>query len=118
MNRHQHAADPRVKVAEFSIKTSTGVLRKHLYERHADAWITGCDKLGIVIKAKEAMPYVNDYRRRKGHFKANTQENAGYDPNQDHSPKKPSLTVLLSSSLRMIRWVSLSFTSITWLMIE
>lgn len=80
MNRHQHAADPRVKVAEFSIKTSTGVLRKHLYERHADAWITGCDKLGIVIKAKEAMPYVNDYRRRKGHFEANTQEDAGYDP--------------------------------------
>ncbi|KAJ7811467.1 hypothetical protein B0H14DRAFT_2606507 [Mycena olivaceomarginata] len=34
--------------------TSTGILRRHLYEHHVDAWVEGCDRLKIPIKAKEA----------------------------------------------------------------
>jgi hypothetical protein len=48
------------------LKTSTGVLRKHLYEQHADEWISGCDQLKIPINAKEAQPAVAEYRRRHG----------------------------------------------------
>ena len=52
--RQQHAMGTRKKNAKFSIKTGTGVLRRHLFEHHADKWIEGCDKLRIHITAKEA----------------------------------------------------------------
>lgn len=51
---------------KFASSTSSGVLRKHLYEHHVDAWVEGCDKLNIPIKAKEASKYVDAYRARKG----------------------------------------------------
>ncbi|KAJ7763564.1 hypothetical protein DFH07DRAFT_738672, partial [Mycena maculata] len=57
--------DPRSHKKTFSKNTSTGVLRKHLYENHLDVWVAGCDQLKINIKAKEAKPYVDDYRARK-----------------------------------------------------
>jgi len=42
------------------------VLRKHLCDCHSDAWIAGCDKLGIDITAKAAQRTVRDYRHRSG----------------------------------------------------
>lgn len=65
-----HAADPRSHKKTFSKTTSTGVLRKHLYEHHLDVWVAGCDQLKILIKAKEAKPFVDDYRARKEHTTA------------------------------------------------
>ncbi|KAJ7463230.1 hypothetical protein FB451DRAFT_463925, partial [Mycena latifolia] len=55
------------KLTTFSGSTSSGVLRKHLYENHLDAWVEGCDKLKITIKAKEAIKHVEEYRNRKQH---------------------------------------------------
>lgn len=43
-----------------------GVLRRHLYEHHVDAWVESCDQLKIPIKAKEAAKSVDEYRVRKG----------------------------------------------------
>ncbi|KAF7372181.1 Dimer-Tnp-hAT domain-containing protein [Mycena venus] len=50
----------------FGLNTSTGVLRRHLFEHHANEWIAGCDRLKIPIKAKDAQPAVEKYRRRQG----------------------------------------------------
>lgn len=63
--RQQHAADPHTGSTKFSASTSTGILRKHLYEHQVDAWVEGCDKVQITIKAKEAAKYVDVYRVRK-----------------------------------------------------
>lgn len=57
---------PHIQATSFSTRTSTGVLRKHLYERHADAWIAGCKRLNIPITAKEAQPAIEEYQRRQG----------------------------------------------------
>ncbi|KAJ7817323.1 hypothetical protein B0H13DRAFT_1923007 [Mycena leptocephala] len=57
---------PHVKATAFSLNTSTGTMRKHLYERHADEWISGCDQLGIPITAKDAQPAVEKFRQRYG----------------------------------------------------
>ena len=66
----------RKKISTFSLKTGTGVLRRHLFEHHIDSWIEGCDKLRIPITAKEAQRAVTDYRRRKGQANTNSTENA------------------------------------------
>ena len=66
----------RKKVTIFSVKTGTGVLRRHLYEHHANSWIEGCDKLRIPITAKEAQRVVSDYRRQSGQASANNVENS------------------------------------------
>ncbi|KAF7347428.1 HAT family dimerization domain-containing protein [Mycena venus] len=60
-----HAANPHIGTYKFSTNTSTGILRRHLYEHHVDAWVEGCDRLKIQIKAKEAARYVDEYRVRK-----------------------------------------------------
>ncbi|KAJ7852454.1 hypothetical protein B0H14DRAFT_3450727 [Mycena olivaceomarginata] len=39
--QQKHAADPRSRKKTFSKTTSTGVLRKHLYEHHLDVWVAG-----------------------------------------------------------------------------
>jgi hypothetical protein len=65
-----HAADPRNYTKTYSKATSTGILRKHLFEHHLDVWVAGCDQLNIPIKAKEAKPFVDDYRARKEHTAA------------------------------------------------
>lgn len=82
-SRQQHAAHAHVRATEFSLKTSTGVLRKHLYEHHADAWVAGCDKLQIPITAKEALSVVSDYRRRQGQP---TTGSADSDQRKDRQP--------------------------------
>ncbi|KAF7334741.1 HAT family dimerization domain-containing protein [Mycena sanguinolenta] len=61
----QRSANPHVGTTKFSTTTSTGVLRKHLYEHHLEAWVEGCDQLKIPITAKEAAPHVEQYRIRK-----------------------------------------------------
>jgi hypothetical protein len=63
---HIHAADPSHKVVKFSLKTSTGPLRRHLYEHHLDMWVTACDKLNINITAKEAANAVARHRQETG----------------------------------------------------
>ncbi|KAJ6586162.1 hypothetical protein B0H19DRAFT_925946 [Mycena capillaripes] len=60
---------------KFSAYTSTGVLRRHLFEHHVDAWVEGCDQLKIPIKAKDAAPYVDEYRVRK-HQKTSATSNS------------------------------------------
>ncbi|KAF7328561.1 HAT family dimerization domain-containing protein [Mycena venus] len=52
--KQRHAANPHIGTYKFSTNTSTGILRRHLYEHHVDAWVEGCDRLKIQIKAKEA----------------------------------------------------------------
>jgi hypothetical protein len=64
----------RKKASKFSLKTGTGVLRRHLFEHHADTWIEGCDKLHIPITAKDAQRVVVDYRKRKGQASTNSTE--------------------------------------------
>jgi hypothetical protein len=63
--RQCHAANPHTGTTKFSANTSSGILRRHLYEQHVDAWVEGCDQLKIPIKAKEATKYVDEYRVRK-----------------------------------------------------
>jgi hypothetical protein len=67
----------RKKACKFSLKTGTGVLRRHLFEHHADAWIEGCDKLHIPITAKDAQRVVVDYRNRKGQARTNSTKQLG-----------------------------------------
>ncbi|KAH9920264.1 hypothetical protein B0H21DRAFT_668206, partial [Amylocystis lapponica] len=59
-------------VKHYGLGTGTGPLRRHLYERHADDWISRCDQLHIPITAKEAQPAVADYRRRQGQNNTST----------------------------------------------
>ena len=66
----------RKKASTFSLKTATGVLRRHLYDHHADSWIEGCDKLRIPITAKDAQRAVLDYRRRNGQASANNTDSS------------------------------------------
>ena len=66
----------RKKPATFSLKMGTGVLRKHLYEHHADLWIEGCDKLHIPITAKDAQRVVLDYQCQNGQASVNTAEDS------------------------------------------
>jgi hypothetical protein len=81
--RQQHATDPHTGSTKFSRTTSSGVLRKHLYEHHIDAWVEGCDKLKIPIKAKEAASHVDAYRVRK-HQKTGTTSNS--EPGKKRTP--------------------------------
>jgi hypothetical protein len=60
--RQQHTPSTVKRCSKFSLKTATGVLRRHLNEIHADAWISGCDLLRIPITAKEAQNTVAAYR--------------------------------------------------------
>ncbi|KAK7041156.1 hypothetical protein R3P38DRAFT_2512241, partial [Favolaschia claudopus] len=64
---------PHIKATAFSIKTSTGVLRKHIYTEHPDEWITGCARLNIQIIANEAQPAIQEYKRRQGHLSSNAE---------------------------------------------
>ncbi|KAJ7860276.1 hypothetical protein B0H14DRAFT_2576767 [Mycena olivaceomarginata] len=70
--RQQHATDTHIGTTKFAKSTSTGVLRKHLYEHHIDVWVEGCDQLKIPIKAKEAAKFVDAYRVRKHQKTGNT----------------------------------------------
>lgn len=83
--RQQHAADPHTASKLFATTTSTGVLRRHLYETHLDVWVAGCDQLNINIKAKEAKPHVDEYRRRK-------QQTTGAAPTEEPGKKRTSFS--------------------------
>ncbi|KAK7014542.1 ribonuclease H-like domain-containing protein, partial [Favolaschia claudopus] len=64
--KQRHSVNPRATAPKpFASSTSTGVLRRHLYEQHLEAWVEGCDRLKIPITAKDATPHVNGYRERK-----------------------------------------------------
>ena len=67
----------RKHLSKFGLYTSSGVLRRHLYENHLDAWVPGCDRLGIQIaNSKMAQQYVNEYRERHGQGNTNGLEHA------------------------------------------
>ncbi|KAF8180256.1 hypothetical protein K438DRAFT_1976772 [Mycena galopus ATCC 62051] len=70
----QHAANPHVGTTKFAKSTSSGVLRKHLYEHHINAWVEGCDKLKIPIEAKEAARFVDAYRVHKHQKSSSTSD--------------------------------------------
>jgi hypothetical protein len=61
VQRQQVEMGTRKKPSKFSLKTGTGVLRRHLYEHHIDSWVAGCDKLHIPITAKDAQRCVTEY---------------------------------------------------------
>lgn len=55
--------DPTYELVDFSLTTSTSVLRRHLFENHLDLWITACDDMKIKITAKEALPVIEAHRQ-------------------------------------------------------
>ncbi|KAJ7833431.1 hypothetical protein B0H14DRAFT_3142591, partial [Mycena olivaceomarginata] len=81
--RQQHATDALIGTTKFAKLTSTGVLRKHLYEHHIDAWVEGCDQLKIPIKAKEAARFVDTYHMRKHQKTGNTSNS---EPGKERRP--------------------------------
>jgi hypothetical protein len=76
------------------VKTSSGVLRKHLYEHHIEAWVEGCDRLKYQIKAQEALPYVNEYRARK-QGKTGTAPNPEPDKNRQNFSQEAFVDALV-----------------------
>ena len=62
MARLQNSTLPNTCVKTFGLKTATGMLRRHLFNSHLDAWVEGCDKLGIVITAEDAQSSIIEYR--------------------------------------------------------
>jgi hypothetical protein len=64
--RRECAAGKKFRPVKYGLKTGTGTLRKHLFEHHADDWISACDTQKIPITAKEAQPILADYRARQG----------------------------------------------------
>ena len=62
MARLQNSTLPNTCIKTFGLKTATGVLRCHLFNSHLDAWVEGCDKLGIAITAEDAQSSVTEYR--------------------------------------------------------
>ncbi|KAJ7898286.1 hypothetical protein B0H14DRAFT_2332277, partial [Mycena olivaceomarginata] len=81
--RQQHATDAHIGTTKFVKLTSTGVLRKHLYEHHIDAWVEGCDQLKIPINAKEAARFVDAYRVHKHQKTGNTSNS---EPGKERRP--------------------------------
>ncbi|KAK6981437.1 hypothetical protein R3P38DRAFT_3463793 [Favolaschia claudopus] len=71
-----HSANPRDKEPKpFAPSTSTGILRRHLYERHLEAWVQGCDH------AREALPHVEAYRgKQNGSNSSSTADSAKKQP--------------------------------------
>ncbi|KAJ6616803.1 hypothetical protein B0H10DRAFT_2190322 [Mycena sp. CBHHK59/15] len=108
--KQHHVAGPHVKSTTFVMKTSSGVLRKHLYEHHLEAWVEGCDMLKYRIKAKEAQPYVDEYCAHK-RGKTGTVPNPEPDKNQQEFSQEAfvdalvefiSLNVVKNAQLRAI----------------
>ena len=66
--------NPNYHVPQYSQKTSTAMLHKHLYTCHPDAWVAVCNKLGIDITEKGAQQVVHEYRRCHGEFVPSSQD--------------------------------------------
>ncbi|TFK40125.1 hypothetical protein BDQ12DRAFT_721593 [Crucibulum laeve] len=64
--RKQHITDPKKKIQDYSVKTSTSAMRGHLIKQHAEQWIQICDKLEISITASPAQAVLKEYRKRQG----------------------------------------------------
>lgn len=65
-SRKQVESGTRKNLSTFAWTTSSGILRRHLYENHIALWVAGCDDLKISITAKSALQPVADYRERQG----------------------------------------------------
>ncbi|KAK7059465.1 hypothetical protein R3P38DRAFT_3522585 [Favolaschia claudopus] len=80
--KQHHSANPRDKEPKpFAPSTSTGILRRHLYERHLEVWVQGCDQLKIDITAREALPHVEAYRgKQNGSNSSSTADSAKKQP--------------------------------------
>jgi hypothetical protein len=63
INRNINANDRSYPITKFGIRTATGPIRRHLYDNHLSEWVSGCDRLGIKITAKEALDIVNAFRQ-------------------------------------------------------
>jgi hypothetical protein len=55
--------DPSYELVDFSLMTSTSVLRQHLFESHLDPWIVACNDMKVKINAKEALPVIQAYHQ-------------------------------------------------------
>lgn len=58
--------DPTVALKKYAFRTSTTVLRGHLYRCHLAEWVQGCDDRKLKINGKEAQAMVADYRQKNG----------------------------------------------------
>ncbi|KAJ6576013.1 hypothetical protein DFH09DRAFT_914990, partial [Mycena vulgaris] len=85
---------PHTKSTTFAMTTSSGVLRKHLYEHHLEAWVEGCDKLKYTIKARKTLQYVDAYRARKA-GKTGTAPNPEPDKNRQEFSQEAFVDALV-----------------------
>jgi hypothetical protein len=53
-------------VRGYSKTTSTGTLRKHLYMSHPQLWVSECKRLGLTIRAKEALGAIAAFQDTRG----------------------------------------------------
>jgi hypothetical protein len=72
--RKQVESGTQQNLSTFAWTTSTGILRRHLFENHIASWVAGCDKLNISITAKNARQPVAAYRERQGFIGTNVPE--------------------------------------------
>jgi hypothetical protein len=54
--------DATFNVVAYSGNTSTGTLRKHLYQNHIKDWLGECKRLDITITAQEALDAIAKHR--------------------------------------------------------
>ena len=57
--------DPDHRVSTFGSRMSTGTLRRHFITNHLSDWVSECDKLGIVIKSREALGAIAELHGKK-----------------------------------------------------
>ena len=60
--REMQVTNPTYKQGIFGPNTATTGLRRHLADRHMEAWLKGCDQLRISIKSQGVQDAINQYR--------------------------------------------------------
>lgn len=70
------------KVGTYSLSTGTSSLCKHLFDHHAEAWVTACDDMKIGITAKGFVNKVDSYHRGRSSLssRANQHEKQSRHP--------------------------------------
>ena len=63
LSRARNAGDQSFKIQQYGATTGTSSLRRHLMNEHLADWVSGCDRMQVPIKAKEAQEVVKEYRK-------------------------------------------------------
>lgn len=53
ISSHIHNVNAGHKVVSYSIKTTTGVIRRHLFKEHKEVWFDACKKFGFEVSGDE-----------------------------------------------------------------